>query len=309
MIKAQPSVAILLATYNGAPFLFQQLESIANQSYSNWYLYASDDGSTDVTLKLLEKWQDGFGNTRVQCRAGPSLGFVANFLSLICAEEIEADYYAFSDQDDIWDTDKLSRAVAELEKLPQGIPALYCSRTRSIDSQGRLIGLSPAFNRQPGFANALVHNIAAGNTMLLNAEACSLVRALGVVDVPAHDWWVYLLVSGAGGAVIFDSKPSLSYRQHDDNQIGDNSGFITRIKRYYLALLGRNRRWSDQHLNALQAALPLLEKNNRRLLEQFSDARNLPFFSRIAAMIRLGIYAQTFSGRCGLILAIILKRL
>jgi len=86
----------------------------------------------------------------------PAEGFVANFLSLTCKASIEADYYAYSDQDDVWESDKLERAVRWLQTVPENIPALYCSRTRLVDAENNEIGLSPLFSKPPSFANALI---------------------------------------------------------------------------------------------------------------------------------------------------------
>src|ERR1700739_798064 len=111
-------VAILLCTYNGARFLPQQLASYEAQDFAGWRLVVSDDGSQDATLALLEEFQNKHGPSRVEIRQGPRLGFVANFLSLICDPAIKADYYALSDQDDVWSSGKLSRARPHLPNAP-----------------------------------------------------------------------------------------------------------------------------------------------------------------------------------------------
>src|SRR5579864_1212921 len=104
------SVAILLCTFNGARFLPQQLASLEAQDFSDWRLFASDDGSQDETLALLQDFQKKHGAAKVHIRQGPRRGFVANFLSLICDPAVQGACYAFSDQDDVWLPDKLSRA-------------------------------------------------------------------------------------------------------------------------------------------------------------------------------------------------------
>jgi hypothetical protein len=83
----------------------------------------------------------------MQLRNGPRRGFVANFLSLVCDRSINADYYAYSDQDDIWEPEKLAHAIAWLEKVPGHIPAVFGSRTSLIDEKDRIYGLSPLFQR------------------------------------------------------------------------------------------------------------------------------------------------------------------
>ena len=89
---------------------------------------------------------------------------------------IDGDYFAFCDQDDLWDEDKLAEALDWLEKQPADTPALYCTRTRTVDERGSEIGLSPLFRRRPSFRNAIVQSIAGANTMVMNKAAWLIVR-------------------------------------------------------------------------------------------------------------------------------------
>lgn len=196
----QPRVAILLCTYHGQHYLAEQLESFAAQSHKNWEVWASDDGSQDETHAILKAHQEKWPEGRLSIHFGPAEGFAANFLSLTCKASIEADYYAYSDQDDVWEADKLERAVRWLETIPPNMPALYCGRTRLVDADNNEIGLSPLFSKLPSFANALMQNIGGGNTMVFNNAARALLREAGE-DTPVitHDWWAYMVVSGCGG--------------------------------------------------------------------------------------------------------------
>ena len=192
---ASGHVAILMGTCNGARFLAAQLDSIAAQSHRDWRLVVSDDGSTDATRAILE----GFAAAHaVEIRDGPRRGFAANFLGLAGDPGIRADFYAFADQDDLWHPDRLACGIARLAALAPGVPGLAGGRTRRSTRTGGSLGLSPAFRAPPSFANALVQSIAGGNTMLFNAAAKRLFEAALGLEVVAHDWWAYQLVSGAG---------------------------------------------------------------------------------------------------------------
>ncbi len=169
-------VAVLMGTFNGERFLAEQLDSLAAQTHPDWELWASDDGSKDNTLAILEAYRAKWGGERLTVLRGPARGLATNFLSLACKSGIQADYYAYSDQDDIWEPDKLSRAVSWLERMPPSEPALYCSRTMLVDAAGKEMGLSELHARPPCFANALVQNIAGGNTMVFNNAARNLLR-------------------------------------------------------------------------------------------------------------------------------------
>ncbi|TGR60375.1 glycosyltransferase family 2 protein, partial [bacterium M00.F.Ca.ET.194.01.1.1] len=98
-------------------------------------------------------------------------GFAANFRSMILDPRIDADCYAFSDQDDVWEPDRLESAIRWMEGEDIDMPLLFCSRTATISQTGIPAGYSPLFRRPPSFRNALVQSIAGGNTMLFNRKA------------------------------------------------------------------------------------------------------------------------------------------
>lgn len=299
-----PELVILMATFNGEQYITRQLESIKAQSYEKWCLLVSDDGSTDRTVELVSRFQDSVVQ-KVKVIQGPKSGFSRNFLYLL-ANAGSLKYYAFCDQDDIWHEDKLSRAVRHLSITEQGRPALYCSRTRLVDQNGTFIGFSPLFRRRPSFSNALVQSIAGGNTMVMNQAAKELVVAAGCkVNVPAHDWWAYLLVTGAGGIANYDKIPSLDYRQHQSNAVGAKASLLFRLKRLHSGLI---REWSNANLQALRSCGQLLTRRNQEKLLYFEEARNASFPRNMGAIIRAGVYRQTLAGNVGLLAAILMGR-
>jgi glycosyltransferase involved in cell wall biosynthesis len=308
-VDAQPPrVAILLGTANGARYLAEQLESIASQSWPNWVLHVSDDGSTDGTLEMLEAFGRRFRG-RVTIHAGPRRGFALNFLSLACSDRVQAEYFAFCDQDDIWMADRLERSVRWLQTLDPATPALYCGRTVYVDTEGRKLGLSPLFSLAPAFRNALVQSLAGGNTMTFNQAARRLLMRAGLVDVVTHDWWVYQVVTGAGGVVHYDPEPLVEYRQHGANLIGSNVGFRARMHRARQLLNGRFVRWTDLHLRALASIESQLSETNRDTLNAFRAARNGNLIARLRQLRRSGVYRQTVVGSVGLWVGALANRL
>jgi glycosyltransferase involved in cell wall biosynthesis len=309
-VPASPKVAILLCTYHGQLYLSEQMDSFAAQSFPNWVVWASDDGSQDDTHAILEACRDQWGDDRLSIHFGPAEGFVANFLSLTCNATIQADYYAYSDQDDIWEADKLQRAVDWFQSLPRDVPALYCSRTRVVDANNREICLSPLFDKPPSFANALMQNVGGGNTMVFNEAARKLLCEAGQdVNVITHDWWSYLVVSGCGGKVFYDAHPTLRYRQHGCNLVGMNSSWHARFIRIRMLWQGRFRDLNDRHINALQRIQHKLTPENQAILDQFSIARNRNILPRLIGLKKSGIYRQTLLGNLGLIAAAIFKKI
>jgi glycosyltransferase involved in cell wall biosynthesis len=302
-------VAILLATFNGERHLARQLDSILGQDHRNWVIYASDDGSSDRTLPLLQAFQAKAGPQRLVLFDGPQAGYAANFMSLLHRVSVDGDFYAFCDQDDYWEPDKLSRALAWARQQPGDRPALYCGRTRLIDIEGRPVGYSPLFARKPGFRNALAQSLAGGNTMLLNAAARALlVQAPRGLAVTSHDWWAYLVVSGCGGHVHYDAEPAVGYRQHDDNLIGSNAGMRARLDRLKKMLGGSYKVWNDINLTGLDTLEAKLTEDNRRILALFRNVRAAWLFKRLDSLARSGIYRQTMTGNLGMVLAVMLRR-
>jgi glycosyltransferase involved in cell wall biosynthesis len=305
-----PSVAILLCTFNGARFLPAQLSSYQAQSFRQWRLFVSDDGSSDHTLALVAEHATQLGTAPPVIRSGPRQGFVANFLSLVCDPSITADYFAYSDQDDIWEPDKLARALAWLQTVPSQTPAMYCSRTLLIDEQDRTCGFSPLFGRQPSFRNALVQSIAGGNSIVFNAATRRLLVTCGPNVHPAsHDWWTYLLTTAAGGQVYYDPVPSVRYRVHPENVIGSNVGWLNRIRRLHMLATGRLQRWTDRNVGALEPFRPQMTAENRALFDLFRQSRKRGLFGRQIGFLRAGVYRQTFMGNLGLVLAVWIRKI
>lgn len=311
-LRERRSVCILLGTHNGQRFLAEQLSSIARQVHEDWRIFASDDGSQDATRDILAKAVAQLGESRVRISTGPGCGFARNFLALVCDSSIKGDFYAYCDQDDVWEPEKLDRAVAWLGAVSEDTPALYCSRTRLVDEFNRDAGFSPLFHRAPGFANALMQNIAGGNTMVFNDAARKLLLQAGSeVDVVSHDWWTYLVVTACGGRVFYDSHPTVRYRQHATNIVGRNSSWLARIDRLQTSLQGRLREWNDSHVRALLMLNNRTTPANRRILRQFMAARRRPssVSGRLICLRRSGVYRQTFLGNLSLVFASLLNKI
>lgn len=309
MKTSEQIVAILMCTYNGEKFLAEQLDSFLDQTHKNIVLWISDDGSTDGTLDILKEYQGKFPKDSLNIVKGPGKGSVINFLSILCNPDLKADYYAFADQDDIWEKEKISTALSKVSKFPEDIAVLYGSRTKTVDENGVELGYSTIFPKAPCFKNALVQSIAGGNTMLMNNNAADIMRKAGPMQVISHDWWAYMLISGAGGRVIYDDYPSLLYRQHGNNQIGANTSWAARAKRLGLLLSGSFREWNNINVNALLKVKYLLNKENQAILDKFENSRNGALLSRVVGLWKLGIFRQTFLGNLALAFAIILKKI
>lgn len=299
-----------MGAYNGAKYIGEQLQSIANQTHPNWRLIISDDGSTDDTHTHIERHTNGWNDGRVEVRQGPKKGFCQNFLSMACDPSIEADYYAFSDQDDVWLPEKLEVAIAHIEKKARPVePYLYCGRTTYVKENLKPYAQSPHFVYPRSFRNALIQSIAGGNTMVFNGAAKELIEKAGPVPAVSHDWWLYQLITGAGGRVYYDSDSYILYRQHEDALIGGNNSIKDRLERVTMVFRGQFRAWSEQNIEALNQARHCLNQNAEEILDLFIRLRDSTFSRRFRMLEVCGLYRQTWRGTISLLLAAALKKI
>ncbi len=297
---------ILMGVYEGQDYLPTQLQSIADQSFGDWHLLVSDDSHSPASKAYIHRFAAQSAQT-VQILTGPQNGFAANYLHLL--HHATPGPLAFADQDDLWLPEKLARAQAALDRIPAHQPALYCARVWPWDGTQnaaqnphlRPPPLAP-LRRPPGFRNALIENIAMGNTIVLNPRAAAIAREMAQTTqmVFAHDWWLYLLITGIGGTVIRDdAAPVLLYRQHPKNAIGSGQGIGAQMRRKRAVLQGAFAQRLALNIAALGHARHLLTAENATLLDRFVAAQRSAFPARLTALRQLGLYRQTSLGTAG----------
>lgn len=257
-------VSILMSTYNGEKYLCQQIDSILAQEGSKIRLIVRDDGSTDRTTAILSSYSD---RGLLSWYQGTNVGPAQSFMDLLCKAP-ESEYYAFADQDDYWNSDKIACACEKL-KANRNTPALYIGQTMPADEQLRPLSYvkhSPLLT----FGEALVHPYANGCTMVLNHPLRELIATHSPKDFYMHDWWVVLVAAAIGAHIAYDIVPHMAYRQHAANVIGEGESIVTEWKR-------RIRRFRQDKANTRSQMATELKKNyyefmtveNRKLLETF----------------------------------------
>ena len=210
-------VQVLLSCFNGVRWIREQLDSLLQQSLTDLGILVRDDGSDDGTQAILEEYrQKGF----LQWYTGEHLGASRSFWHLL-QNSTDADYYAFCDQDDVWDTDKLETAVRMLGQTDPAVPALYCSDVRVTDSELHTVSRHMVKEMPVDYAHALIRNAAPGCTFVFNHSARDVLKIYDAEKsgLRLHDWTVFQIVA-CFGTVIFDPETHMSYRQHGDNAIG-----------------------------------------------------------------------------------------
>lgn len=225
------SVCIVLPTYNGGKYLAKQLDSILEQTWPNCSVYIRDDGSTDETVEIAQWYcrsnssihliQDSIGN----------LGCPNSFYEII-KRVPEYDYYAFADQDDIWKTDKIERAVRAIENSGDKVPTVYFSSFSYVNEDGETIRESAPQDKYLSFHNTLFYTPGLGFTIVFNRLAC---RAFILEVDPGnemHDRWLIRCAS-AFGKVLFDSVCTASHVRHSSAVTSGDNRYFDLLKTYF----------------------------------------------------------------------------
>ena len=224
-------IAICLATYNGAAFISEQLDSILAQTYHNWILFIRDDCSTDNTISILQSYAARYPEQIIIIpnSSGQSSGSKNNFASILnwVNEHYSFAYYMFSDQDDVWLETKIEDSVKKLRqtehRLYKTTPILLHTDLQVVDQNLKPLGesffeyraLNPTVK---DLSHLLVQNNITGCTMIWN-QALNRLLHLDNDQIAMHDWWITLAAS-CFGKIVCLRRPTILYRQHRKNVIG-----------------------------------------------------------------------------------------
>ena len=247
----EEKISVVMATYNGAKYLEKQLDSILKQSYAANELIVSDDHSTDGTQDILNKHKELALYQNKNAR-----GVISNF-KYAASKANSANYLAFSDQDDIWLSEKLLLCLKALKSIEtEKLPCLVYSDPIVINSKDEVISESLwsilGFNQyEHKLSTILFGNPAGGCTMLVNPELAKYISAIPN-DCLMHDAWLTLVAYTFGKALVV-SKPVLKYRQHETNvTFSDAYKKQSRAKRVLneikLSLKGKSDLFSEQFI-------------------------------------------------------------
>lgn len=234
-------VCVLMSSYNGEKYIKEQIDSILAQEEVEIYLLIRDDGSRDATLDILENYEE---LDNVSLIKGENLGVKKSFLSLIAMAPDYFDYYALSDQDDYWLTDKMISAINHIEGAGEKLDDnfLYYSNTCLVDEN--LFPLNEKgynVDRPYNFGEILIRNCASGCTYVFGRKLKSLIqtrRDVNIEKIPMHDHWINMICLATGGIIIFEKKSHILYRQHGENAIGNKRTLY--VKTRTSSLLNKN---------------------------------------------------------------------
>lgn len=199
-------ISVCMATFNGANFLNQQLESILNQLSKEDEIIISDDNSTDNTIELIQAYKDD----RIKLFINPNKGIISNFENAL--KQSRGDYIFLSDQDDVWCDDKVNEMIAVLQRFDLVVTDAFI-----IDEFGKKTSKSyfEVNNSKPGFFNNIINASYLGCAIAFKKEVKSYVLPFPS-NIPMHDLWIGSLVY-LKGKVVFLNKKLLLYRRHGNN--------------------------------------------------------------------------------------------
>lgn len=300
MTAREPEVTVLLSTYNGERHLDAQLESIAMQTIP-CHVAVRDDGSSDSTMEALDRWSTSLNLDVVR---GSNLGPARSYLELMVSAP-SAPYYAFADQDDVWDRDKMEVAVGRLSVGAQAIPSLYFSATRVVDEGLNLLSRSHLHpNDAADFSKVLVRSFASGCTMVFNRALLDLIVSRPNFDAMMHDSWLHKVCLAVGGNVVYDPVPHLDYRQHGSNFVGAEPRALQRLHRWARAPRAVRRKEAAELLIRYRAIMPERNIEVADALAAYSDG--------LAAKVRMLSDRRFRSGdlgsRASFVVSILLER-
>lgn len=263
----QEHVTVLMSTYNGEKYLEEQLESIIHQESVEVQIYIRDDGSTDGTKSILEKYGKIYPNV-LRWSAGENIGYMKSFDRLLRSVE-RNDYVAFADQDDVWFKDKLAHAISKLKKHGVG---MYCGNAIAVTSTLKRIGLFIKNEKRMIPPFKLLTSGALGCTIVMNWEMVEILRKYEPTISYPHDYWCTCVALYCGG-LFFDKKPYMYYRQHEANVTGGiRKKSIAKKVASYTARYFSNA-WSGMAQELFAGYRDLLNDRDKKYLELMINSR------------------------------------
>ena len=284
-------VNILMSTYNGQQFLAEQIRSIQEQSYTDWTLFIRDDGSSDNTKEILKDFEHQDSRIHlIDNDKSDNLGVIKSFHKLVNHDR--ADYYFFSDQDDVWLPNKLELSLKEAQNYLADLPLMVYMDLKVVNQDLEIMTesmvKSQSHHANTELVQELTENTVTGGVAMINHALAEMWQETD--DILMHDWYLALLASAFGNLVFID-QPGELYRQHSDNVLGART------------LSKRFKKWIRPHIlfavywdlikNSQKQARHLLQmplsQSNRELIEAFVTIMDKPMLERFRILRKYGL--------------------
>lgn len=295
---------ILLATYNGEKFIQEQIDSLLNQTYSDFLIIIQDDFSTDKTFEILQRYSKKYPNKIFVSQNRKNSGSAKNnFISMIIGTE--GDYFMLCDQDDIWKDFKVEFSIDKLKEAEnlygKDTPILIHTNAEVVDENLEILSSSLEYRlnldcKKNKLNNYLSQNNITGCTTIFNK---SVKNKIGQVPefFLMHDWWLGLITS-AFGIITYYDQATISYRQHGENSIGaqNTKNNMYKIKNF-LDFQNKILAIKFTYLQAncfLQIYKQQLSESQKKLLNEYIDIPNKNKLLKIYSLLKNKFYKSPF---------------
>ena len=298
------NVDVLIATYNGEKYIARQLESVLEQSYTKFKIYICDDCSTDGTVKIISDYAAKYSDKISYIVNSKNSGSPrATFFKLI--NRSTADYIFTADQDDIWLKDKIKITLEAFNKeaFNKEVPILVHTDLTVIDEHENIINQSMIKAQgidvtKTDLNYLLVQNVVTGCSMAFNKALLNILKEPSSLNV--HDWWIATLAS-IYGEIRFIDKPTLLYRQHDNNVCGSKD---MKDGQYLLSRFKDNKRAKDMLSLGYSMAGELMDKYDipskyKDMLIDYSDLRHKNKVSKLLTAFKYSIWKHGLVRKLG----------
>lgn len=297
-----PTVAILVAVYNGEKYLEPLLSSLLAQDYPNISIYVRDNCSTDQTVSILNQWKVKYPSKFTIILSEKNLGIIGNFASL--AEIASEPYIMFCDADDIWLPNKVSSTLNKMRELESKCspetPLLVHTDLEVVDKELKTI--APSFWKYSHLNSApqceqlprlIVQNHVTGCTMMLNKPLLDLALPIPL-DCIMHDWWI-ALVAATFGHIGNLPQATILYRQHGNNDTGAHEySFLNLLKKFMKNKVKLNPKRIYQVNQLLLRFGNTLPKDKQKTLQDYLKMQQSILPKKIILKYRGGFYSAGF---------------
>lgn len=281
-------VQVFLSTYNGEKYIRQQIDSLLYQKDVQISILVRDDGSKDGTVKILEDYQKA---GKISYYIGDNLGYARSFLDLV-KSDVQADFYAFCDQDDVWLPDKVISGIKKLKEIgsEETQPMLYASALQRVDADLKPLAIQNFPNLKLTLGAEFVRHRLAGCTYIFNNMLRNLLKSADG-RIASHDTMTAILCLACGGKFIFDDSSYILFRRHGDNTSSDGVNLFNKIKRTMAFY------W-DGHSKRPQLARFLLSSYKKKLTPEAIDFLNeIAFYKEsLSKTVRLALSSNIDCG-------------
>jgi len=303
-VVTYPKIAVLLAAHNGKKWLLNQLKSILNQQDVSVVVFVSVDVSNDGTENLFNQLANNDNRIKILPHGFYFGSAAPNFFRLICDVDVHLfDYVCFSDQDDIWFSNKLKCAV---EQLSQHDADGYSCNVLAFWSSGKkkLICKSQTLKKW----DYLFESAGPGCTYVINNKLmcaiknCVIYNRVDIQSVSLHDWFCYAYARANNYSWYIDPQPYVFYRQHSSNQVGANVGIYAFIYRF-------NMIFSGYGINQSVLIASLVGLSNSSFVRLWSQCTRIGFLRlSFAARECRRKYTDQFLFFCACILMVVFRK-